>query len=210
MSSAVWRRPLLSMLVAAVVAAVVAGVVADARAPGQDPRPQPVARFRADINHVEIDAVVVDGRGEFVSGLTTSDFEIFEDGRLQTLSTVRAVDLPTTARATPDVASGNAVEHLDALTNENARSARLYVLVLDDLHTDARRSPRVRSLARRFITTYLQPGDVAAILTTGSHTDADRDFTSDRQRLLEAVDRFEGSKVPSLALTLLRLGCFHL
>ncbi len=202
--SSVRRCSLRSML----IAAIIVGVVADARALRQDSHPQPVSRFRADINHVEIDAVVVDGRGEFVSGLTAGDFEISEDGRAQTVSTARAVEIQVGARATAGAASGSTLDVPDTLTNEHARQARLYVLVLDDLHTDARRSPRVRSLARRFITTYLQPGDVAAVLTTGPHRDADRDFTSDRERLLQAVERFNGSKVPSLALTVLKLGCF--
>ncbi len=193
-----------------VIAVIIAGVAGDARALRQDARPQPVPRFRANANHVEVDAIVVDARGEFVPGLTASDFEILEDGRAQTVSTVRAVDLPIGRPTSGDVAPGAAPGALDALSNEQAHNARLYVLVMDDLHTDARRSARVRGLARRFITTYLQPGDLAAVLTTGPHRDTDRDFTSDRQYLLQAVDRFDGSKVPSLALTFLRLGCFNL
>ena len=43
--------------------------------------PQPAATFRSEINYVQIPARVLDARGEFVSGLTQSDFQILEDGR---------------------------------------------------------------------------------------------------------------------------------
>ncbi len=203
-SSSVTSRSLLVL----VVALIAGGGGAGARVPAQQQHSQPAARFRAETNHIEINAVVVDGRGEFGPGLTAADFAILEDGRPQAVSTARAVNLPVERREMERVGPDAAAGGTDVLTNEHAQEARLYVLVLDDLHTDARRTPRVRGLARAFVTRYLQPGDVAAVLTTGLRAGTGRDFTSDSGGLVAAIDRFDGRKSPSVALTLLRAGCF--
>ena len=50
----------------------------------------------------------------------------------------------------------------DVATNEEPFSGRVYVLVLDDLHTDVTRSERVRLAARH-------PEMEIAVLTAGSH-----------------------------------------
>ena len=55
---------------------------------------QPAATFKADVNLVEVHAVVTDSRGEFVRDLTRDDFEIYESGRPQTPSVFQLVDLP--------------------------------------------------------------------------------------------------------------------
>src|SRR5688572_16515739 len=50
--------------------------------------------FRAAVDIVEVDATVIDARGNAVSDLTASDFEVFEDGTLQTVASFARVDLP--------------------------------------------------------------------------------------------------------------------
>ena len=37
--------------------------------------------FRAEIEYVEVDAVVTDERGNLVKGLTREDFDVYEDGK---------------------------------------------------------------------------------------------------------------------------------
>ena len=48
-------------------------------------RPQPTVLFRSGINFIRVDAIVTDGDGNHVSDLAMSDFEIYEDGELQTI-----------------------------------------------------------------------------------------------------------------------------
>jgi len=47
-------------------------------AQAQDP---PSVTFKLEVNYVDVDAVVTDESGNFVSGLTRDDFEVFEDGK---------------------------------------------------------------------------------------------------------------------------------
>jgi VWFA-related protein len=106
---------------------------------------QSQATFRADVNYVEVDVHVTDDQGNPVTGLTRADFEVLENGAPQTIGVFSAVEgrvdpAPPVGQPEPDVSS-----------NFRTFDGRLYVLVLDDLHTEALRSPVVRLAARQFL-----------------------------------------------------------
>ena len=120
--------------------------------------------FRAEIEYVEVDAVVTDERGNLVKGLTRDDFDVYEDGKLQKVSFFSQVVIP--------------VERLDRFVSEsrpivpdvrsNARpfEGRIYVLMLDNYHTAALRSALVKKAAHEFVDKYLGANDVAAVIHT--------------------------------------------
>ena len=62
--------------------------------------------------------------------------------------------------------------------------------MLDDLHTDFTRTPRVKAAARRFIEQNFGTNDLAAVVFTGRGEDA-QDFTNDQRLLLRAIDKFQ-------------------
>lgn len=159
------------------------------------PLPQPSATFRTDVNLVEVHAVVTDARGEFVGDLTREDFEIFESGRLQKPSVFQLVDTPLAARART---TASLTAEPDVRASAPRFEGRLYVLVLDDLHTSALRSQSVRRAARQFIERHLADGDLAAVVHTSGRSDAGQELTPSRRLLLAAVDRFQGHKLPSI------------
>lgn len=74
------------------------------------------------------------------------------------------------------------------------------MIVLDDLQTDAARSPRVREIVRQFIEDHLGPGDVAAVVHTSGRPDVSQSFTRNRRLLVEAADAFVGRKSRSATL----------
>lgn len=156
---------------------------------------QPTATFKADVNLVEVHAVVTDKAGNFVPGLTKDDFEIYEAGRLQQATVFQVVDLPVrTIDAT--AAEAPPVEP-DVRATAGRFEGRLYVLVLDDLHTTTLRSPLVRRAAGQFVTRHLADGDLAAVVYTSGRTDAAQELTPSRRLLQSAVDKFQGRKLPS-------------
>ena len=55
----------------------------------------------------------------------------------------------------------------------------------------------VRRYARQFIEQYMGPADLAAVLSPGGVPSATEDFTSDKARLLAAIDHFTGTKLRS-------------
>lgn len=54
--------------------------------------------FRAGIELVEIDAVVTDGQGNPVIGLTADDFEVSEGGKPQVIAAFSEVNIPGVIR----------------------------------------------------------------------------------------------------------------
>lgn len=82
-----------------------------------------------DTNLVVLNAVVTDAKGNYVSGLRQKDFQIFEDGKLQTIDTFGAEETPFAAVVLLDtsgsmdlrmsVARAAAIKFLDGLRAED-------------------------------------------------------------------------------------------
>jgi hypothetical protein len=89
---------------------------------------QPVPLFRSGIELIEVDAIVTDRDGNPVKDLTAADFEVFEDGRPQTIQTFRFVDLPYQT-VSPEVESSEDVEA--GVATNTGNEGRIYVLLLD-------------------------------------------------------------------------------
>jgi VWFA-related protein len=71
----------------------------------------------------------------------------------------------------------------------------VFLIVLDDVNTDALRTQRVQAAARQFIRRFVGSNDIVAVVTTGGSTRAAQEFTSSRPRLIAAVDKFIGRKL---------------
>jgi len=156
---------------------------------------QPPITFRAEINYVEVDARVVDAQGQFIPGLTAADFQVLEDGKPQQVTAFSFVNIPVERLERPLFAS-RPIEP-DVRTNLQAADGRIYLIVLDDLHTNPLRSSRTKLAARQFIEKYVGSNDMAAVVYTGGRTDAAQDFTTNQRLLLQAVDKFMGQKLRS-------------
>ena len=146
--------------------------------------------FRAAVEVIEVAVSVTDANGRAVRGLTADDFEILEDGLRQPVVAFTHVDTPVEPFDVP-------VSHpaADAASSgRGERAGRVYLLLLDDLHTHALRTEEVRAIARDFIENTLLANDVAAVALTSGLAPS-QPFTSNRQRLLEVVDQFRGRDV---------------
>ena len=151
------------------LAALSGGLLAAQQQPApQTPAPpadQPPVTFRVEVNYVEVDAVVTDAQGTPISNLTKDDFEIFEDGKKQDVSTFSLVNIPIERAERPLFAS--APVEADVQSNDHIEG-RIYLIVLDDVHTDLTRTPRVKAAATRFIETNFGTNDLAAVVYTGT------------------------------------------
>ena len=168
--------------------------------PAASPAPAPAQStvFRAEVDYVEVEAFVTDEAGKVVSGLSRDDFQVFEEGARQEIAVFAEIRIPIDrTEATPPERPRSTQ---DVATNEEGIRGRVFAIVLDELHTDARRSGEVRKLAREFVELHMARNDVAAVVSTGGRADATLGFTGDRPRLLEAVERFAGRKTRSATL----------
>lgn len=174
---------------------VVVPTLRRAAAPAQAP---PAVTFQTEVSYVDVDAIVTDANGQFVSGLTRGDFEIFEDGKPQTIEMFSYVELPV-ERADRFGAAGRTVS-ADARSNARPFDGRVYVIVLDDLDISPLRTSLVKKAAREFVERHIAANDIAAVVYTSGRTDAVQDFTADTQLLLTAIDKFVGRRLRSAAV----------
>jgi VWFA-related protein len=157
---------------------------------------QPAVTFRVEVNYVEVDAIVTDAQGRVVNDLTAADFDVIEDGKAQKVTSFSLVSIPIERTERP-VFAATPIE-ADVQTNEHAEG-RIYLIVLDDVHTDVTRTPRVKASMRRFLEQNFGTNDLAAVVFTG-RSEASQDFTNNTKLLLNAVDKFQGRKLRSATL----------
>jgi VWFA-related protein len=149
--------------------------------------PQPT--FKSNVTVVEVDVVVTDRSGRPVRGLRRDDFDISEDGRPVEIATFSAVDVPEAPPQSiipPPDRSGSAFA-----SNDHADDGRLILIVLDDIQVSftAGRMATVKSVARRTVER-LGPADLAGVLTTSGRLGGQAEFTNDKSRLMDAIERF--------------------
>jgi VWFA-related protein len=202
------QRLTVAILIAAFGAAIAAPLLRAAGAsagheqqPAPQPAPQPPAdqppvTFRVEVNYVEVDAYITDAAGNPVTDLTLNDFDVLEDGKPQKISSFSLVNIPI-ERAERPLFAGKPIEP-DVQTNEHLEG-RIYLLVLDDIHTDFTRTPRVKAAARRFIEQNFGVNDLAAVVYTG-RADASQDFTNNPRLLIQAIEKFNGRKLRSATI----------
>lgn len=166
---------------------MIAVLVAAAAQAGQGQQTQPPI-FRAQVDAVEIDAFVTDAQGNPAVDLTADDFEVFEEGVRQTITSFSLVDIPI-ERAERPLYSPTAIEP-DVFTNQGGEG-RVYVFALDEVRADL--ALRTRLFLRRFVERHFGANDVAALVYLGRGRRGDtQDFTSNRRLLLAAIERYGG------------------
>jgi VWFA-related protein len=160
--------------------------------PPQADRQMPLT-FRVEVNYVEVDAIVVDRRGEFVPDLQQADFQVLEDGKPQAIKSFGLVRIPLERPEAPLFVQ-RPIEP-DVQSNVRPFDGRVYLIFLDGFHTTAQNTTLVRAAAKKFIETSIGANDVAAVVSTQGL--ASQDFTSNKRLLLAAVDKFIGNSLES-------------
>ena len=163
---------------------------------------------RITTNLVQIDAVVTKD-GKHVRDLKAEDFEIYEDGRKQTITNFAFIsNLPNAPRSAPPAAANAAgVPPAGPLQRDVAR--RTVAIVVDDLGMSAESMGHVRRQVRKFIAEEIQPNDLVAIIRTAGEMGALQQFTNDKRVLNRAIDLLRWNPCSRLGFaTLARLEQF--
>ncbi len=180
----------------AALALLVAGpvVLAGQQAPAAAAAPQRPT-FKVQVDYVEVDALVTDRSGVFVGDLNKEDFQVLEDGRPQAITAFALVSIPIEHFQRP-LGAAVPVEP-DVRTNEKPFDGRVYVMVIDDMHTRFERTDRVKRAAKQFIDRDFGSNDLMAVVHTAGSTEASQEFTNNKRLLTAAVDRTMGRKLDS-------------
>jgi VWFA-related protein len=150
----------------------------------QTPAPDPVIRM--NVNLIQVDVTVTDNAGRHVAGLGPEDFEVFQNGKRQKLTSaiwVPANPAPSTTSAAPGTGP-RARRQLDL-----KEVKRLVTVVVDDISLSFEGLNSTKTALRKFIETGMQPGDAVAIVAASKGAGALQPFTSDRAQLLRIVDK---------------------
>lgn len=132
----------------------------------QEPRSAAQPTFRAEVNLVEVVAVVTGEDDRSLGDLAASDFEVLEDGSVRTLVSVRKLAADSRATATAATSSTALPAYVERLPTSTASAdAPAFVLLLDDLDTSPRDSHRVIRAGERALS-FIPDSALLSVLTT--------------------------------------------
>src|SRR5947207_5257996 len=140
---------------------------------------------------VQVDAVVTKD-GKQVTDLKPEDFQLFEDGRPQTITNFSYISnvatMPSNVAAMPLARDKSGAPVVPAAVRPHD-VRRTIAMVIDDLGMSFQSIASARNQARKFINEQLEPNDLVAIIHTSGEVGALQQFTTDRRMLYNAINR---------------------
>ena len=180
-----WRR--LSLLLVLPLLAPAGPTAATAQ---DKPAPQPAApeqRFSGatEVVSVEVPVHAVDKNGNPLRGLTRESFEVYDDGKKQTLTSFEVVDLA--AEMTVPAA---ATAERPAPSPASAAARRHFLLLFDLSFSSPTAILRARLAAREFVLESLHPHDLVGVATYSLQQGPKLvvTFTPDRAQVARGID----------------------
>jgi VWFA-related protein len=129
-----------------------------------------------NVNLIEVPVSVVDSSGNPVRGLTAANFELYDAGKKQTITSFDKIDFGSS-------------EAVNALTPLNAAARRSFLLLFDLAFSSPKSLARAQDAARNFVKTAVQTRDLVGVGTIendhGFHLLAA--FTTDRDLVDAAI-----------------------
>ena len=177
--------------------------IVNAQVPTKTADPSQDNVVRINVNLVQVDVTVTENNGHHVTDLKPEEFQVFEDGRPQTITHFSYI--PSYSAATAAKPPAPAPLQITAAGGKNKsitvpaplppvplrpdQVQRAIALVVDDLGLSHESSVRVRQSLAKFVDDQMLPGDLVAIIRTGAGMGALQQFTTDKRLLHAAIDR---------------------
>ncbi len=180
-----------------VLVGLAVGLSAQAPAPAkpQAPPSQEKPTFRMQVDLVTNDVIVRDDKGNFLPDLKKDEFEIYEDGVKQDISSMTVVShgAVTNLLAPPPPPPPEGII-LPPTRPRNDVSGRIFLFFVDDLHLQFHNTGRIRDLFKRISKELVHDGDMFGIVSSGPSSIA-VDMTYDKTRLDEAIKKIAGNEL---------------
>lgn len=143
-----------------------------------------VLTFTKRVNLVLVPVVVRNKDGKAVGSLKREDFQIFDDGKLQSLNTFSI----ESSRAEGD-RQGPIPGNIPSDKAPAATPTHFFAYLFDDMHLGAGDLMQVRLAARKHMESGMGLDDRAAVFTTSGNVSVE--FTNDKSQLTQAMDRIK-------------------
>ncbi len=196
-----YSRRLSSALLGAVLAVMPVAAQDQSAAPAaSQPDQQTAYTLKVESDLVLTNIVVRDKKtGEVVRGLTANDFQIQENGKQQKIISFDFQSVDQAAPLNEATVNGKAPNTImgtmnRSATSEELRNHRLIVMFFDITSMQPEDLERAQDAARNYINQKMQPADLVAVVSLDSSLSLDRDFTANKQLLLNAVDSYSGTQ----------------
>ena len=188
-----WSTALLVVLAAGLSAQTPAQPPAQPPASATTTQQKPT--FRVQVDLVTNDIVVRDDKGNFIPDLKKDEFEVYEDGVKQELTSMTVVTggRVTNVLAPPPPPPPEGII-LPPSRPKTDVSGRIFLFFVDDLHLQFHNTGRVRDLFKRISKELVHDGDMFGIVSSGPSSIA-VDMTYDKARLDEAIKKIAGSEL---------------
>jgi VWFA-related protein len=132
----------------------------------------------AETREVRVDVVVTDKKGNYITDLTQEEFKVYEDNKEQPVNSFS----------------------FGADPNAPVKNQRHYlVLFFDNASMDLSDQPRARAAAGKFIDAHAGPDQVMSVMNFGGSLQVVQNFTTDSDKLKQAVSGVSNSNVSTVA-----------
>lgn len=135
--------------------------------------------FKVRVNLVQVKAVVRDNRGQLVRDLKREDFQLYDQGKLQVITTF-GVDTPETRKKRIDALLKTQQGAEENTGTKTALPERFVALVFDDIHLDMKDAVFARASAKKLIEG-MGPADRMGIFATSGQVGLE--YTNDKAAL---------------------------
>ena len=149
---------------------------------------QPTYQIQSKTNVVVVRVVVRDAKRKPVDGLTQSDFQLFDNGKPQTIAQFAAEHPAASAEKAPAPATERPAQPSE-LQSTFAAPERFVALYIDDARARSEDLARIRDAGLRFLANGIRSEDRLGIFTTSGFVN--QDYTSDRGKLEAALAKLQ-------------------
>jgi VWFA-related protein len=194
------HRHLRRLTAAALLALAVSGLVAQDQS--QPPQGDSQGSFTLKVNSdlVLTNIVVRDKKtGEVVRGLKAGDFQVFENGKPQSIISFDFQSVDQAAPLNEATINGKSPNNIMGNMNRNVtsqqlRNHRLIVMFFDITSMQPEDLERAQDAARNYVNKQMHPADLVAVVSLDQSLSLDQDFTANKQLLLNAVNGYSGTQ----------------
>jgi VWFA-related protein len=146
--------------------------------------PTPPAVIKAKVTEVLVPVVVRDAHGGAVGNLSKNDFQVFDNGKPQTITGFTIIKRATKASVTNSSAPRPVASDSPAVSQPASPPQRFVVFLFDDYNLTFSDLPNAQQAAIKALDSSLAPTDVVAVLSTSG---ANSGLTRDRAKLKQAI-----------------------